>query len=295
MRNWINYHHLYYFMVIATEGGIAKAAKHLRLGQPTLSTQLGQFEEALGKKLFERRHRALVLTDTGRTVLEYATEIFRLGGEMTEAVNDRLIADRVHLQIGALDSVPKHIIMQLAKAAYRAGKCSISILEGKSDELLREMHGSRIDLLLTTIQPPVPEKGSFVVREVARMPVVVCGTKKFRGLRKGFPSSLNGQPMVMPLIHGKLRHDVSHFLDVSGISVDVVAETQDTSVQKLFGIEGIGLIPIAETAVVDLVRDGLLVKIGVMKGVYEYIWLSAPHKRVRNPIADVLLKTFKLV
>jgi len=37
---WLNYHHLYYFRAIATEGGIAKAAEKLRLGQPTLSTQL---------------------------------------------------------------------------------------------------------------------------------------------------------------------------------------------------------------------------------------------------------------
>jgi LysR family transcriptional activator of nhaA len=37
-RPWINYHHLLYFKMIAMEGGIAGAAKKLRLGQPTLST-----------------------------------------------------------------------------------------------------------------------------------------------------------------------------------------------------------------------------------------------------------------
>ena len=293
MQTRMNYHHLYYFKMIATEGSIAKAAKILRLGHPTLSTQLKQFEENLGKKLFERRHRLLVLTETGKTVLEYANEIFRLGNEMTEAVNDRLVKDRVHIQIGALDSVPKHIIMKLAKAAYAAGECSISILEGKGEELLRELHGHRIDLLLTNVHPPTPEKGGLVIHEVARMPVIVCGTEKFKGLKKGFPQSLQGQPMVMPLIHGKLRHDVSHFLDVHKISIDVIAETQDTSVQKLFGIEGIGLIPIVKVAVADLLDTNLLLEIGTLEGVFEHFWIAAAQRRVRNPIADVLLKSFE--
>ena len=59
---WLNYHHLYYFKVIATEGSIAKASKILRLGQPTLSAQLMLLEEALEQKLFERQNRSLVLT-----------------------------------------------------------------------------------------------------------------------------------------------------------------------------------------------------------------------------------------
>jgi LysR family transcriptional activator of nhaA len=54
LENWINYHHLFYFKTIAEEGTVSKAAEKLRLGQPTLSAQLKQFEENLGVQLFER-------------------------------------------------------------------------------------------------------------------------------------------------------------------------------------------------------------------------------------------------
>jgi LysR family transcriptional regulator, transcriptional activator of nhaA len=290
----LNYHHLYYFKVIASEGSIAKAGKVLRLGQSTLSTQLKQFEDALGKSLFDRRKRSLILTELGGVVLEYANEIFRLGSEMTEAVNDRLGEDRVHLQIGALDSIPKHMIIELVKAAYNARRCTVSILEGKSDELLRELHVNRIDLLLTNVYPPMQDRGRVMAREVARMPVIVCGTQKFANLKPSFPHSLNGQPMVMPLFHGQLRHDVMHYFEAQDIRVDIIAETQDTSVQKLLGLEGVGLIPIAEVAVRDLIKTKLITEIGAMPGVHENIWLVAMRRKVLNPVADILLKEFQL-
>lgn len=57
MNPWLNYHHLFYFKVIAEEGTVSKAAEKLRIGQPTLSAQLKQFEDALGVQLFERQHK----------------------------------------------------------------------------------------------------------------------------------------------------------------------------------------------------------------------------------------------
>ena len=101
MKAWLNYHHLFYFRAIATEGSVIKAARKLRLGQPTLSTQLKQFEDNLGQQLFERKGRTLQLTEAGQMVLEYANEIFALGDEMVEAINDRLHSGRVDVTIGA--------------------------------------------------------------------------------------------------------------------------------------------------------------------------------------------------
>ena len=69
---WLNYHHLYYFWLVAREGSIARAAERMRLSHPTISKQLSQLESALEGKLFDRVGRTLVLTDLGRTVLGYA-------------------------------------------------------------------------------------------------------------------------------------------------------------------------------------------------------------------------------
>ena len=172
MKPWINYQHLLYFKTIATEGSIALAADRLRLGPPTLSAQLKQFEETIGVKLFERQHKNLTLTEAGRVALQYANDIFRTGDEMLELLHDRLAPMRTHVQIASLDSIPKQLTLAVAKA-----------------------------------------------------------------------------PMILPTVHSILRHDLEHFLKTAAISIDIVAETQDTSLQKLMGIDGIGIIPIPIFAV----------------------------------------------
>ena len=292
---WLNYHHLYYFRTIAIEGGIAKAAEKLRLGQPTLSTQLKQLEEMVGKSLFERRNRKMILTDAGKAALDYANEIFRLGDEMIEVLQDRTVGNQTHLQIGALDSVPKSVILSLVLEAYKISPlCTVSILEGSGDELFRELYNHKIDLILSNYPPPALEQKQVYSKSVAKLPVAIFGAPSFHKLKKSFPSSLNGQPFVLPTAHSKLRHDLNHYFKLQGIRVVSTAETQDTSLQKLLAKQGIGLAPLSEVAAESLVKDGALQRIGALKGVYEEIWLVSAQRKLENLIAAKLVKTFTL-
>jgi len=294
MNPWVNYHHLYYFKTIATEGSIARAAEKLRLGQPTLSTQLKQFEETIGVRLFDRQHKKLTLTEAGRVALQYANEIFRMGGEMLEVLHDRLVPSRTHVQIAALDSVPKHLTLALVKAALSYGNCTVSILEGKGDELIRELALHRVDLFISNYLPSTHEASGLYSRSIAKVPVLLCGAPKFRDLKQGFPESLAKVPMIMPTVHSKLRHDLDHYLKNAGILIDLVAETQDTSLQKLMGLDGIGIIPIPVFAVEDLLKSGALVSLGTLPGIFEELYLVAASRRIENPISSQIMNSFKL-
>ncbi len=286
---WLNYHHLFYFRVIANEGGIAKAAEKLRLGQPTLSLQLKQLEEMVGKPLFERRNRKMVLTEAGRAALDYANEIFRLGDEMLEVLQDRSLNNQTHLQIGALDSVPKSVTLALVMEAYKAGPCTVSILEGKGDELFRELYAHRIDLILSNFPAPAGESSQVFSKSVAKLPVSIYGSEKYQTLRKSFPKSLEGKPMVMPTLHSKLRHDLNHYFKLQDITIHAVAETQDTSLQTLLASHGLGLAPLSEVGEVEGLK-----RIGRLKGVHEEVWLVSAERKVENPIAAKLFESFTL-
>jgi LysR family transcriptional activator of nhaA len=292
-RQWLNYHHLFYFKTIATEGGIAKAAKKLRLGQPTLSTQLKQFEDHLGHALFERRKKRLYLTEAGRIALDYANEIFKLGDEMQDALADRLSIDRIEVQIGSLDSVPKMLTWHLVEQAQKEQNCTVSIIEGRGD-LLRELKAHRLDLVIANHPPPIGEGQGLFTRLVGRYPVLICGAKPFAKLSKGFPESLQGQPFIMPTLHSRLRGEVDQFLRSHHIRVDMVAEVQDTSLHRLMGIHGAGLIPIADQAAADALEHKELFVIGALDNVYEEIWLAASERRIQNPVAAQLMKSFQL-
>jgi LysR family transcriptional activator of nhaA len=266
----------------------------LRLGQPTLSTQLKQFEDHLGQTLFERRKKRLYLTEAGRIALDYAQEIFKLGDEMLDALNDRLHKDRIEVQFGILDSVPKHLALLLIQQAQSAQNCIVSIHEGRGDMLLRELKAHRLDLLLANESPPVMDGQGLHARRVARMPVVVCGAKQYLPLKKGFPASLADQPFIMPLATNRLRVDLDHYLKMQNIRVDTVAEVQDTSLQKLLGADGIGLLPLARAAAEDFLHSKELHVIGELDGVHEDLWLVAGDRKIQNPVAAQLMRSFKV-
>ncbi|MBC7465187.1 MAG: LysR family transcriptional regulator [Bdellovibrio sp.] len=291
MAQWLNYHHLYYFRAIANEGGIARAAEKLHIGQPTLSAQLKQLEDMVGKPLFERRNRKLILTEAGKGALDYANEIFRLGDEMLEVLKDRTPEDQPHLQIGALDSVPKSVILSIVKEAYKIAPCVVSILEGKGDELFRQLRTHKIDLIVSNYPSQALEEAQVFSKSVAKLPVSVYGASKFVHLKKNFPQSLKGKPFVFPTTHSKLRHDLNHYFKLHGIQTAPVAETQDTSLQKLLAEHAVGLAPLSEVAGV---KEESLVRIGRLKDVYEEIWLMSAQRKLENVIAAKLMNTFSL-
>lgn len=289
----LNYHHLYYFKVIATEGSISKAAVKLRLGQPTLSMQLKQFEDFLGYQLFERRNRSLVLTEMGRVVLSYATHIFDLGHEMMETLKGREAGpSRIRLTIGALDSVPKNLVKVLAQAAFQLGNCQISILEGRGSSLMKDLIEHRIDLVISNTSPPSLTDERIYSRSISKLPLLVCGALNFVSLKDRFPMSLNAKPFVLPTGDSRVRHDFERFLEERGIEADVIAETQDTSLMKNLAVEGHGLIVASETAVQEHLRNGELRLIGSLGEFYEEIWLIAAQRKIQNPIAKELMRSF---
>lgn len=292
MSPWINYHHLYYFKVIAEEGSVSKAAIKLRVGQPTLSAQLRQFEDTLGVQLFDRYHKKLVLTEQGKVALDYSKNIFRIGSEMYEVLHDRLRPLLPTLHLGALDSIPKQIVLQLVKHAFRISPCQITLSEGKSDELLRELTAHRMDLMVTNFLPTgVDAKGLFP-KLITKKNVAFYAAPNFKALRKGFPKSISGVPMILPTYDSKLRQDLEHWARLSEVELNVITESQDISIKKLMAVNGMGLIPTASHTVTEQVLRGELVQLGQLQGVSEELFIVTAQRKIANPIASKIIATF---
>ena len=291
--SWLNYHHLYYFWITAQEGSISRASTKLLVGQPTISTQIKNLEESLNQSLFTRKGRGLHLTEAGKVVLDYSNQIFSLGNELMEVVKDENFSKRSNVQIGALDSIPKSLVQAMIHSAQKIAPCTISVLEGGGDYLFRELQAHRIDLVISNYPPTIGESKQFFSRLLAKIPITIFSTKKYEFLKRKFPKSLQDQPFIMPSLHSKLRHDLNHFFQTNKITVDVVIETQDTSIQKLLGNEGMGLVPLPDFAGKELIREGKLIKIGSLKGMTEDFWLISSPRKFSNPIAETLMKCFK--
>lgn len=293
-RFWINYHHLFYFKTIAEEASVSKAAVKLRLGQPTLSAQLKQFEAALGVQLFERKNRRLELTEQGKVALDYSRNIFKMGSEMYEVLHDRMKPNMPSLHLAALDSVPKQVVMQLSKHALRISPCQISLSEGRFDELLRELIAHRVDLLLTNFLPVGLDAKGLSPKLLSKKNVAFYGAPKFKPLRRGFPNSISGQPIILPTFHSRLRQDLDHWARLHNIELHMLVESQDIAVKKLMAVNEMGLIATASHTVTDQILRGELVEIGQIQGVHEELFLVSGHRRIENPIAAKLMRAFSI-
>ena len=294
MNQWINYHHLFYFKTIAEEGSVSKAAQKLRLGQPTLSAQLKQFEDTLGVTLFDRQHKKLILTEQGKVALDYSKNIFRMGSEMYEVLHDHIKPLKPSLHLGALDSVPKQIILKLVKQAFKISPCQVSLSEGKADELLRELSAHRMDLMVTNYLPTgIDSKGLFP-RLITKKNVSFYGAPEFKKLKKGFPQSLSKIPMIFPTYDSRLRQDLEHWAKLHKVELNIVIESQDIAVKKLMAINKMGIMPTATHTVSGQVTRGELIEIGQLQGVYEELFLVTSQRKIENKIAAQLRDSFKV-
>jgi LysR family transcriptional activator of nhaA len=295
MNNWLNYHHLLYFKTIADQGSIAKASKVLKVGQPALSMQLKQLEDRFQKQLFVRAKKTLILTATGKTVYEYAKEIFKLGTELVDTVSDIGTNNRIRVQIGVQNSVPKNLVEKLTSYIYKNFQASISIINGDLNDLTKGLIEHDYDLIMLNYAPPVKDKNIIFGKRILKSKIVFAGSKEYVPLRKGFPKSLDHAPLILPTSHNKLRHDVEHFFIKKKIEFNIVGEAQDTVIQKNMAIGGNGIIPIMEEAIVNYLNSKQLYIIGSPSEIYDEIWLAVAKRKILNPVAMKLIDDFSIL
>ena len=104
-----SYRHLYYFWVVAKEGGMARAALRLGMAVQTVSTQVRELEKSLGQSLLKPAGRGLVLTEAGRAALRQADQIFALGEQLPGLVRDAVSAPQVRLAVGISEIGRAHV------------------------------------------------------------------------------------------------------------------------------------------------------------------------------------------
>ena len=107
MSTTFNYKHLYYFWVVAKEGGISRAAEKLDMAVQTVSAQVRQLEKSLGYALLKPAGRGLVLTEAGIAAMKQADLIFQLGESLQSLVRDAGSKPAVRLTVGICAAFPR--------------------------------------------------------------------------------------------------------------------------------------------------------------------------------------------
>ncbi len=282
---WLNYHHLLYFWVVARKGSIKKACEELHLTQPTISSQLQALEDSLGHSLFIRHPRGLQLTEAGHLVFRYAEEIFSLGQEMAGALKGQAPDRPVRLTVGVIDSLPKMIVYELLEAALKSDKPTHLVCEeGKLEQLLSELAIHRLDLVLSDMPiPPTIHIQAFNHLLGESGVLLFAAPSLAKAYRKHYPQSLHTAPLLLPKSHTSLRKDVDSWFVLHEIRPQIVGEFEDSAMQKSFGQAGLGIFPGSAIMKEEICRQYQVDVVGEIENVTQRFYAHTVDRRLKHP------------
>src|ERR1041385_4343003 len=228
---FLNYHHLRYFWMVARKGGVRRAAEALHVSQPSVSAQLRLLEESLGQKLFRRSGRNLVLTDAGQLALNYADEIFSAGRELMNAIKQRPGKHPVRLHIGLTDAFPKLIAFEILRAAFRSDEAiHVVCREGEIGLLVNQLQAHRLYIVLAEEPASSTLKAKTFNHGLGRSGITFCAVPALAAkLRRNFPRSLDGAPALLPTTNMGMRAALEAWFDTNDIRPRVVGEFEDSA------------------------------------------------------------------
>lgn len=292
MKSDINFRHLFYFWVVAKEGGITRAAERLHLAVQTISSQLTLLEQSLGKTLFSQQGRRLVLTEAGRLALGYADQIFLLGEQMQEALNEA-DSGRIRLTVGISDSLPKLSAYRMLEAATAIDKkVHLVCYEDQFEALLAELALHKLDVVLTDREVPSGSAMKVFSHRLFDSEMLVVGTKALaEEYRDGFPANLNGAPFLLPARNNALRGRIDEWFMAHRVHPDVVGEFEDNALLNTFGRRGLGLFFAPAALANDIAEQFQAIEIGRASGVREQFYAISNDRKIQHPAVEAILAT----
>lgn len=284
----LNYHHLRYFQVVAHEGHLTRAAQRLNVSQSALSTQIRKLENRLGEDLFERRGRALHLTEAGRIALDYADGIFDSGRELVETIRQSGQA-RKAIRIGAIATLSRNFQLSFLKPILSRSDIEIILRSGSSGELTTALSALQLDIMLTNHPPETDALSRFIVHRLDEQAVDLIGVPELCPPGLTLAERLSQTPLILPTPSSGIRASFEALANRMDVTPQIAAEVDDMAMMRLLAREGTGLAVIPAIVVKDELASGLLVTADHLPAFSEGFFAVTTERRYPNQIAQELL------
>jgi DNA-binding transcriptional LysR family regulator len=197
--------HLRYFVAVAEEENVSRAALKLHVSQPALSRQVRDLEAELGFLLLERSAKAVRLTEAGRVFLAEARAVLQRAADGVKAARAVATGGRGELHVGYAPSLTVRILPPTLRAfqaelpnvrvrlhdlsteemltGLREGHLQIALLVRPPPAMLRELRFAELtsDALCLAVAPghPLARRRAVTLAEVAREPLITYSRKEY--------------------------------------------------------------------------------------------------------------------
>ena len=247
-------------LTISRVGSFSAAAAKLGYAQSTVSMQISQLEEEIGKPLFERIGRKTYLTNEGKMLAEYAARIVGLADEIVAEIENPDLVEG-NLRIGISESIGSVFLPSvLASFRMKYPAVHVSICTADSNELMNKLRSNALDLIWTFNNEEDAEEIKLLLKAKSAMSIV--GSPSFVGKRViDSIRQLAGSDFILGESSCPYRHQLLSELEKNNVGMRLLFEIDNTEIIRNLCVMGEGFAYLPDFLTEDLVNRGKLVRL----------------------------------
>jgi LysR family transcriptional activator of nhaA len=255
-----NFNHLYYFHVVSKLGSVTAAARELNTSQSSLSMQLKTLEGQMGKPLFERSGRNLLLTPLGHQVSHYCRRMFDIAGELDGFLHRREHQGKSTFAVGVSQDIERPFVTDILAHAISSGirkngqRPVVTLASHPHEKLIAKLELGELDAVLSS--QPIHSNTARTQLE-AKLPVkAIARAQKGKLIRHLLKDDDVG--LVLPTVEMRIRWEIDGFLTKKRIRKNVAFESNVMGAIVRACIDGLGIGFLPEAYVIGEIRRGTL-------------------------------------
>jgi DNA-binding transcriptional LysR family regulator len=141
------------FLMVATEGSFSRAAEKMLRTQPAVSLALQRLEQELGEKLIDRSGKELLLTDAGRSALEFARRFESLERELENSLAELRDNSAGRLTVGANESSTLYLLRHIERYRSLHPKIKVTVRRSLASRIPNELLDGNLELGVISYDP----------------------------------------------------------------------------------------------------------------------------------------------
>jgi len=228
------------FHAVAAEGGFTAASRVLRIGQPTITSQVRALERYFDIELFHRRGRSVELTSAGRELFKITQRFLLLEEEAWDLLNAFGGFHTGHMKVGVVG--PYHAIEMLSAFNERYPGIRLSVKVGNSRDMVERLLDYSVDVAVLAHAEDDPR---IFAMPYSRHPVVIFVNTDHPWAKQGRQririAELEGQRMVLREAGSTTRLAIEAALRKAEVMIDPVMEIGSREAVWLAVVRGIGI------------------------------------------------------
>ena len=254
---------LEHFLAVADERTFTRAAERVFRTQPALSQSIKKLETELGISLFVRDNGEVSLTETGRILEGYAHRMLKLRDDALRSITQLQNLETGTLSIAAHESAALYLLPNAILRFFQLfPDVKVSVNRARLGEIPRMVLDREVQIGFFKDAPAFQELESLDVH-ADRMALIASPKHPLVGRNTVVVRDLDGVPFVVHHLCSSTEEFVLRLFRQNGIRCHVVAELWSFENIKSFVLENVGLAIVPQITVMEELRTGSLVEIGL--------------------------------